>query len=224
MTASLGLTRRALGYLWPHRARFAGGVGLTLVGIALDLVKPLPLALVLDVVLGDEPAPRWLASSFAGGTDLRLLSTAAVAIVLVTFGRGAANLAANRLTIDTGQRMVNDLRTALYSHLQKLSLKFHHGQQTGDLLYRVMSDTYSAQGLVMNGLLPLFSSAAMLCHSSGPPAAFARRSSSGRVETSRSYRTSSPPANRTRRFRTSTLTARCPVARRPPPRTARPRR
>ena len=58
--------------------------------------------------------------------------------------------------------MVNDLRTALYAHLQKLSLKFHHQQQTGDLLYRVMSDTFSAQGMVMNGFLPLASATFML--------------------------------------------------------------
>ena len=54
--------------------------------------------------------------------------------------------------------------TALYAHLQKLSLRFHHQQQTGDLLYRVMADTFSAQGLVMNGLLPLGTAATTLCN------------------------------------------------------------
>ena len=44
----------------------------------------------------------------------------------------------------------------------ELSLKFHLKQQTGDLLFRVMADTFSIQGMVMNGLLPLARSSLML--------------------------------------------------------------
>jgi len=163
MTGSaFALLRRTLSYLRPYRGRFAGGVSLTLVGIALDLLKPVPLAIILDVVLGDGAMPRWIAPMVADMSTVAHLSLAALAIIVLTVARGAATLAANYLTIDTGQRMVNDMRTGLYAHLQKLSLKFHHQQQTGDLLFRVMADTFSAQGLVMNGFLPLASAAVML--------------------------------------------------------------
>lgn len=161
-TSAFVVTRRTLPYLRPHARGFAGGIGLTGLGILLDLAKPLPLAIVLDAVLGDQPLPAWLRGVCAGWSDLELLAAAAAAIVVVTVARGAATLAANYLTIKAGQRMVNDLRTALYAHLQKLSLAFHHRQQTGDLLFRVMADTFSAQGLLMNGLLPLASAAVML--------------------------------------------------------------
>ncbi len=160
--STFALLRRVLAYLRPHRARFLGGASLTLAGIALDLVKPVPLALVLNHVLGEQPLPGWLQPLAGGWSEFELLSAAAAAIVLVTFLRGAATVGANQLTIDTGQRMVNDLRTGIYAHLQKLSLRFHHRQQTGDLLFRVMADTYSAQGLVMNGFLPLSTAAVML--------------------------------------------------------------
>ncbi len=160
--AARPMARRVLAHLWPHRGRFAAGVSLTGVGIVLDLLKPLPLAIVLDVVLGQRQLPALLRPWLGGWSPLGLLTLAAGSIVLVTFARGACTVVANYLTIDTGQRMVNDLRTALYAHLQKLSLSFHHRQQTGDLLYRVMADTFSAQGLVMNGLLPLGTAAVML--------------------------------------------------------------
>jgi ABC-type multidrug transport system fused ATPase/permease subunit len=153
---------RTLVFLKPHRARFAGGVALNLLGIVLDLLKPLPLAIVLDVVLGAAPPPAWFPEAFTGLGEVALLSVAAGAIVVVTFLRGACTVAAAYLTIDTGQRMVNDLRTGLYAHLQKLSLKFYNKQQTGDLLFRVMADTFSAQGMVMNGFLPLASAAVMM--------------------------------------------------------------
>lgn len=156
------LVGRTVGYLRPHRSRFLGGVGLTGLGILLDVVKPIPLAIVLDVVLGSGSLPEWLRPVLGGVGRPGILAFAALSIVVLTAARGAATVAATYLTIDTGQRMVNDLRTALYGHLQKLSLRFHNQQQTGDLLYRVMSDTYSAQGLVMNGLLPLASAVVML--------------------------------------------------------------
>jgi ATP-binding cassette subfamily B protein/subfamily B ATP-binding cassette protein MsbA len=154
--------RRTLVFLKPHRLRFGGGVALNLLGIALDLVKPVPLAIVLDVVLGDAPPPSWFPDALARLGNVALLSVAAGAIVVVTFLRGACTVASAYLTIDTGQRMVNDLRTGLYAHLQKLSLKFHNKQQTGDLLFRVMADTFSAQGMVMNGFLPLASATVMM--------------------------------------------------------------
>jgi len=151
-----------LGYLRTQRARFAAGVSLSLVGIGLDVLKPLPLAFVLDVVLGDQPAPGPLQGLMRELGPVGMLVLASLAIVAITLSRGAANLGANYLTIGVGQHMVNDLRTELYAHLQKLSLRFHSRQQTGDLLYRVMADTYSIQGILINGLLPIASSAIML--------------------------------------------------------------
>jgi ATP-binding cassette subfamily B protein/subfamily B ATP-binding cassette protein MsbA len=137
-------------------------VSLTLVGIGLELVKPVPLAIVLDVVLGKKPLPPALAPWLSGLGAEPLLAVAAAAIVIIAVAQGGATVGANYLTIDVGQRMVNDLRTELYAHLQKLSLRFHHQQQTGDLLYRVMADTFSIQSMVMNGVLPLVSAGLML--------------------------------------------------------------
>jgi ATP-binding cassette subfamily B protein/subfamily B ATP-binding cassette protein MsbA len=160
--AAAPLLKRTLAYLRPHSGRFGAGVGLTLAGIALDLVKPLPLALVLDSILGSKPHPEFLAPYVSDLSPIALLSLAAATIVVLTVTRGLATLGSNYITIQVGQRMVNDLRTDIYAHLQKLSLRFHHRQQTGDLLFRVMADTFSAQGLVMNGVLPLASAAVML--------------------------------------------------------------
>src|SRR5262245_26344211 len=155
------LIARVATYLRPHRARFGAGIAFTLVGLILDLAKPLPLAIVLDTVLGSRPLPGWLAA-FSGSTPVTLLAAACLAMVGLALLRGVFTLASNSLTIDVGQRMVGDLRTAVYAHLHKLSLNFHYRQQTGDLLYRVMADTFSIQGLVMNGLLPLTHATLML--------------------------------------------------------------
>ena len=153
----MALLRRTLGYLRPHASRAAAGVALTLLGIGLDLMKPVPLAIVIDSVLGGRALPASLRPFLTGLAPTTLLALAAAAIVLITIALGAATVGSNYLTIDVGQRMVNDLRTELYAHIQKLSLKFHYQQQSGDLVYRVMSDTFSIQSMVMNGILPLAS-------------------------------------------------------------------
>src|SRR5438876_5978605 len=58
--------------------------------------------------------------------------------------------------------MVNDFRSELYAHLQRLSLAFHSRRQVGDLLYRLTSDTFAIQTLTMNGFFPVVSSIVML--------------------------------------------------------------
>jgi ATP-binding cassette, subfamily B, bacterial len=159
---TMTILRRVLGYLKPHALPFAGGITLTLFGIGLDLLKPLPLALVLDVVLSGKPLPGWLQPWIGDWSPMAQLALAAAAIVVITVARGFATLGSNYLTISVGQYMVNDLRAALWAHLQKLSLKFHNQQQTGDLLFRVTADTFSVQGMLMNGLLPLAGASVML--------------------------------------------------------------
>jgi ATP-binding cassette subfamily B protein/subfamily B ATP-binding cassette protein MsbA len=158
----LTLIPRILRYARPHRAPIGLGFGLSALGIAFDLAKPLPLAIVLDSILGNKPAPALLGPWFAHLDAVIQLGLAAVAIVVIAVCRGMTTMLSNHLTIDVGQRMVNDLRIALWTHLQKLSLRFHNQQQTGDLLFRVMADTYAIQGIVMNGALPLISAALML--------------------------------------------------------------
>jgi ATP-binding cassette subfamily B protein len=156
------LVRRVGSYVWPHRLRMAGGLALTVIGIVLDLAKPLPLAVVLDSILSDRPPPWPVAPWFDGWSPVAQLSLAAIAIVLIAVCRGLATLASNYVTIDVGQRMVHDLRIGLYTHLQSLSLRFHAQQQTGDLPFRVMADTFAIQGIMTNGALPLLSAAVML--------------------------------------------------------------
>jgi ATP-binding cassette subfamily B protein/subfamily B ATP-binding cassette protein MsbA len=158
----MGLAPRVLAYLGTHRLRLAVGVGFTLAGIAVELAKPVPLAIVLDSVLSGRPLPAVLQPLLGGLGPAALLGLSAAAIVALALLAGSLTLVSNYLTIEVGQRMVNDMRVDLYAHLQKLSLGFHYRQQVGDLLFRVMADTYSVQSLVMNGFLPLCSAGLML--------------------------------------------------------------
>jgi ATP-binding cassette subfamily B protein len=151
-----------LPYLRPYRGRVAWALTQVFLIAAFDLLKPWPLQLVIDHVLGGKPlTAHWLAglNSLSPGA---LLVVACIALVTVTLGSGLLALLHNYTTIGVGQRMVNDLRGALYAHLQRLSLAFHSRQKVGDLMYRITADSFAVQTMIMNGLLPIASALVLL--------------------------------------------------------------
>ena len=154
------LLRRLAHYLRPYRLPFAVALGQVFLMSAFELLRPWPLKIVVDSVLGDRPLPFGIA---AGGASRSALLTACVlAQVLLQGMLGGLSYWNNRTTITIGQKMVNDLRSDLYQHLQRLSLSFHAKRQVGDLLYRLTADTYAIQGLTMNGVFPVVSAAMFL--------------------------------------------------------------
>lgn len=124
-----------------------------------ELLKPWPLKIVIDSVLGDNPSPWNLHELFS---KQGLLVAACAGLIVIYLVLGGITLLNNYTTIKIGQRMVNDLRRDLYSHLQRLSLAFHSRRQVGDLMYRVTADTYAIQSLTMNGVFPIATALALL--------------------------------------------------------------
>ena len=151
--------RRVSGYLWPHRGRILAALGQVCLISALELLKPWPLKLIIDSVLGGQPLPGGLDAGLAPGA---LLLAACVALVVIYAALGAFTLVSNYTTIRIGQRMVRDLRSDLYAHLHRLSMAFHSRAQAGDLLYRVTADTFALQSLTMNCLFPAASALILL--------------------------------------------------------------
>jgi ATP-binding cassette subfamily B protein/subfamily B ATP-binding cassette protein MsbA len=146
-------------YLRPHRGAFV----LALLPVALisagELLKPWPLKIVVDHVLGDaplglDPAAPWSRSQLLLAACAGLVALAAVLALL--------QVVANGMTIAIGQRMVDDFRRDLYQHLQRLSPRFYAERSTGDLLYRVAADTLAIQTLAMNGIFPLIMAALLI--------------------------------------------------------------
>ncbi len=126
---------------------------------AFEVLKPWPLKIVIDSVLGTAaPQLSWL----RGLTRGELLAAACVGLVALYLAVSLLQVANNYLTISIGQRMVNDLRSRLFEHLQRLSLAFHRRREVGDLMMRINYDTFSVQTIAMNGMFPIFSSLILL--------------------------------------------------------------
>jgi ATP-binding cassette subfamily B protein len=146
-----GFAGRVLTYLRPHRLALLWALAQVLLITGLELLKPWPLKVIIDSVLGGQPLPSgWP----AGWSREAVLLAACAALVLIYAVLGALTVLNNYTTIRVGQRMVSELRSDLYGHLHRLSLAFHSRAQVGDLLYRVTADTFALQSLTMNCLFP----------------------------------------------------------------------
>src|SRR5262245_5217074 len=159
MGGSLRLVRRVLGRLVPYRGALAFAILQVLAIGVLELAKPWPLQIVVDHVLGDRPM-SW--ALLAGRTRIETLAAACGLLVVVYAGLGALGVSSNYYTIRVGQQLVNDFRSELYAHLQRLSLAFHSRREVGDLLYRLTADTFAIQTLTMNGFFPIVTSLVLL--------------------------------------------------------------
>jgi ATP-binding cassette subfamily B protein/subfamily B ATP-binding cassette protein MsbA len=126
---------------------------------ACEMLKPWPLKIIIDSVLGGQPPPwGWP----AGWSREALLVAACAALVLTYAVLGALAVLNNYTTIGIGQRMVSQLRSDLYGHLHRLSLAFHSRAQVGDLIYRVTADTLALQSLTMNCFFPAVTALTLL--------------------------------------------------------------
>src|SRR5437867_4841259 len=155
-------------HLKPHRRRLALSACFMLAFIATDLVAPWPVQGVIDGVLLDRKTRglmRWMGGILP--TDrMKLLAVCCLAVVIVAVLRGLFSYGERILAESVGQRVVSDLRVAIFAKLQRLSLKFHGERRTGDLMVRLTGDVtmlreilvpmvldFTTQALVIIGML-----------------------------------------------------------------------
>jgi ATP-binding cassette subfamily B protein/subfamily B ATP-binding cassette protein MsbA len=91
-----------------------------------------------------------------------VLLLACVAMVGLYAILGTLHMLNNYTAVDVGQRLVTDLRSAVYAHLHQLSLDFYTRARVGDLLYRVTADTLALQSLTVSCLFPTAMAAILL--------------------------------------------------------------
>ena len=153
-----------LSFLRPHRRRVALIAVLLLATVGLGALEPWPLKIVIDNVLQGLPLAEVLQRPVAaatGGSPFALLLLVVGGGVLLQVIHQITSAYATQVQVDTGQRMVYDLRYRLFEHLQALGLHHHIATPTGDAVYRIDVDSYAIENLLIGGF-PLLTSVATL--------------------------------------------------------------
>ncbi|HET8763234.1 MAG TPA: ABC transporter transmembrane domain-containing protein, partial [Gemmatimonadales bacterium] len=136
------LLRRLLGYLRPHLRLAFGALVLLLLSAGLALVGPRLTQYALDVAI-----PR---------RDVGLLGTLALLYIGALALDFLADYGQTLLTTLIGQRVMLDLRTRIFGHLQRLSISFFDRNPVGRLMTRVTSDVETLNELFSSGLVTVF--------------------------------------------------------------------
>ncbi|HEX2221508.1 MAG TPA: ABC transporter ATP-binding protein [Candidatus Limnocylindria bacterium] len=125
---------RIAGFFRPYRGRL-GLIAITiLVTVSLGVVNPILLKLIIDNLLG----PR----------DLGLLWLQASLMIVLPIFTSLIGVWQSYLSNVVGQRVMDDLRLALYRHLQAMALRFFTETRTGEIQSRIGNDVNGVQSVV----------------------------------------------------------------------------
>src|ERR1043165_2229202 len=151
------LLKRLWPLLQPYRARFGAYFGIVCVSTALGLLAPWPMKIVVDSVIGDRPLPLGLgpiAPHWLSATKLRLLVGTIAAGIALKAVVSLLQIRASTISVTVRQRVVLDLKSKLLDHVQRQSLTFYDGRRIGDLIYRINTDVWGIDE-IMVAVLPL---------------------------------------------------------------------
>ena len=119
---------------------------------AAELAEPWPLKVIFDYVLGSKTPPQWL-GGWLTGQSLTILNVAALSVVVIAVVSAISSYWEKYLSTTVGKRVGFDLRHRLYHHVQRLSLSFYEGRQTGDMVVRLTSDIDAVEDFVSSAVL-----------------------------------------------------------------------
>ncbi|MFG6191368.1 ABC transporter ATP-binding protein [Nonomuraea sp. JJY05] len=118
----------------PYRGRLALVGSLILLSSLVSLASPFLLREVLDVAI---PA-----------RDAGLLALLALGMIAVAVTTSVFDVVQTLISTTVGQRVMHDLRIAVYGHLQRMSLAFFTRTRTGEVQSRIANDIGGMQSVV----------------------------------------------------------------------------
>ncbi|MCR9070267.1 MAG: ABC transporter ATP-binding protein/permease [Alphaproteobacteria bacterium] len=135
--------KRFMTYLAPYRRQLLIGLGCVLAFTLTQLTLPLLVRAAIDHALAD------------GASDLSLLQIFVGAFFGVVVLNYAANHFMETLIGRTAQRLLFDLRRAMYAHLQVVSLSFMDRTEVGRLMSRLQGDVYALQEFLESSIFAI---------------------------------------------------------------------
>jgi ATP-binding cassette, subfamily B, bacterial len=147
LTARPGSGRRTLrqmvGFFSPYRGRLVVIGLLILISVTIGVVNPILLKLVIDNLLGPK--------------DIGLLYLQCALMIVLPFISSGIGVGQSYLSNVVGQRVMDDLRLALYTHLQWMPLRFFTETRTGEIQSRIGNDVNGVQSVVTDTAASLLS-------------------------------------------------------------------
>lgn len=133
-------------FLQGSKVYFGAAVAASLISTVLNALTPQIFRFSIDEVLGGN----------GGGRLSGNLWELAWMIVAVAVASGIFTYISRTNTAKAGENFAKNLRDTLFIHVQKLPMKWHDRNQTGDIIQRCTSDVEVIRGFVVTQLLEVF--------------------------------------------------------------------
>jgi len=127
-------TRRIARLFAPYKGRLGSVLALIALSAVLGIISPFLLREIVDTAIPDQ--------------DTALLAWLVGGMIFVSIATGALGVVQTLLSNRVGQRVMHDLRAAVYRHLQRLSLAFFTRTRTGEVQSRIANDIGGVQNIV----------------------------------------------------------------------------
>jgi ATP-binding cassette, subfamily B, bacterial len=137
-------TRRIASLFRPYRLRLTTVLALIGLSAGISMISPFLLREVLDKAIPER--------------DTVLLTWLVGGMIVISIATGALGVAQTWLSNLVGQRVMHDLRAAVYRHLQRLSLAFFTRTRTGEVQSRIANDIGGIQNVVTSTATSIVSS------------------------------------------------------------------
>ncbi|QQZ64233.1 ABC transporter ATP-binding protein [Paenibacillus sonchi] len=137
---------RLFSYMKPYARQM---LPLVLVMMILGTATKLTVPYLTSMAIDKAIAPK------SGNPSLTLLYTLTAIVIVLYLIQWIAGVYRIKYTNVIGQRVIYDLRSDLFRHIQKLSFNFFDKRPAGSVLVRVTNDINSLQDLFTNGVVNL---------------------------------------------------------------------
>jgi len=142
------ILRRVVSLFAPYRREVILTSVFVLIGVVLGLGPPYLVRVIIDRGIQHR--------------DLGIVAEFSVLTVLVVLAGAGMTLLYGYTSVIVGQKIMCDLRNQLYTHLQKMSLRFFTGTRTGDIQTRLISDVAGVQTVVSTTITDQVSNVAIV--------------------------------------------------------------
>ena len=166
----MSIYRRVLKYYRGFLPRSLLALSFSFVAIGLNLLKPWPFKIIVDQILpGRLKAFQFGFRPFLGREiqtpvldTMEAIALLCLAMVIIQLLWSLFSLASNYMFVKIGLQSLLRLRTELYAHLQRLSLKFHDTRRSADSSFRVAYDSQAIQTIYNKGFTNIVASGVTL--------------------------------------------------------------
>ncbi len=150
-----GLMRRLLRYLAPYRLQVAVALAAIMLKAGADVLGPYLMMMAIDKYLAARPGGHFLFDRYLSADPMMGIAQIGAMFLGVLLLGFLFEFSQTYLMLWTGQKVMFDLRSQIYRHLQRMDIAFFDRNPVGRLVTRVTTDVDALNDMFTSGVVSI---------------------------------------------------------------------